>query len=89
MDGNERVSQTDDNNTNGTNNVNMIKYMDLGAGYDPEDKRVAKAVEIYQETMEPYIKTNKAFEKSNISTISGYGTNIGPRGQKRKCFVYS
>lgn len=70
--------------SNQTNTTTASANMDLGAGYDIEDKRVAKAVEIYNETLVPYIKDNQAFAKSNILTINGYGTNLGPRGQKRK-----
>lgn len=49
----------------------------LGAGYHPSDKRVTRAIEIYQKELLPFIKTRESvFKNSNFLTIKGYGTDI-------------
>lgn len=45
----------------------------LGAGYNSEDKRVARAIKCYQEQLLPFIQKNQSmFSRSNILGIRGY-----------------
>lgn len=49
----------------------------LGAGYNSNDKKVVRAIEIYGTKLLPFIKENKTiFKNSNFLSIKGYGTDI-------------
>lgn len=49
----------------------------LGAGYNSDDIRVIKALEIYENKLLPFIKDNESvFKSSNFLNIKGYGTDI-------------
>lgn len=49
----------------------------LGAGYNIEDNRVAKAVQIYESELLPFVKEHtKLFKHSNFISIKGYGTDL-------------
>lgn len=43
------------------------------AGYDIEDKRVAKAFNLYETKLRPFIEHSSAFRSSNFLSIKGYG----------------
>lgn len=43
------------------------------AGYDIEDKRVAKAVNFLETKLRPFIESSSAFRSSNFLSIKGYG----------------
>lgn len=55
----------------------LLNTEDLGAGYDIEDKRIARAIKFYQSELLPYLKENCAtLRLGNFLEIKGYGTNI-------------
>lgn len=56
---------------------------DLGAGYDCEDKRVARAIKTFETKLLPYIEENSSlFRHSNFIALKGYATGIpSPSGQ--------
>lgn len=59
-----------------SNSFNMSE-MTLGAGYDIEEKRVIRAMKIYETELLPFIKENSTTLKlGNFLEIKGYGTNI-------------
>lgn len=54
-----------------------LNLNDLGAGYNQEEKRVARAIKCYQEQLIPFVIENKSmFARSGFLDIRGYGTNI-------------
>lgn len=54
-----------------------VDLEDLGAGYDLEEKKVARAVQIYEEKLLPYIQENRSlFKSTNFLSIRGYATNL-------------
>ena len=54
-----------------------LELNDLGAGYDPEDKRVARAINIYEKELLPFVEENRSiFKKSNFLAIKGYATGV-------------
>lgn len=49
----------------------------LGAGYSQSDKKVAKAIEFYEDKLLPFIQENQSiFKSSNFLSIKGYATDI-------------
>lgn len=55
----------------------QLNLDDLGAGYLKDDKRVERAIGIYEKELLPFIRENSGiFGKSNFLDIRGYGTNI-------------
>lgn len=66
----EKLCQMDQINT-------LLDLSDLGAGYNKEDKRVARAIERYEQKLLPYIKENHSlFKSTNFLSIRGYGANL-------------
>lgn len=53
-----------------------LDLSDLGAGYDIKEKRVAAAVNYYEEKLLPYIHENHGlFKSTNFLMIKGYATS--------------
>lgn len=56
-----------------------LNLEDLGAGYDAEDKRVAKAITYYESKLLPFISENYSiFKNSNFLQLKGYATGCKP-----------
>lgn len=57
-----------------------LDVTDLGAGYNVEDKRVARAINVYETSLLPFIKENSSiFKNSNFLAIKGYGSGLGSK----------
>lgn len=62
-------SETDDNDQK-----RPKKAIELNlAGYDIEDKRVAKAINFYETKLLPFVENSNVFRSSNFLSIKGYG----------------
>lgn len=56
-----------------------LNLEDLGAGYNADDKRVAKAILYYESKLLPFISENySVFKNSNFLTLKGYATDCRP-----------
>lgn len=56
-----------------------LNLEDLGAGYNVEDKRVAKAILYYESKLLPFISDNyPIFKNSNFLNLKGYATGCKP-----------
>jgi hypothetical protein len=54
-----------------------LDLKDLGAGYEAEDRRVARAINIYETKLLPYIEQNQSiFKKSNFLALRGYAVGV-------------
>ena len=50
---------------------------DLGAGYDPEDRKVVRAINLYQTKLLPFIEEHSGtFKNSNFLDLRGYAYGI-------------
>lgn len=58
-----------------------LDLSDIGAGYDPDDKRVARAIKFYENELLPFIQENSShYRLGNYLSIKGYGTGIKKHG---------
>jgi hypothetical protein len=54
-----------------------LDLKDLGAGYDAEDRKVVRAIELYQTKLLPFIEENQSiFKKSNFLALKGYAAGL-------------
>lgn len=54
-----------------------LDLKDLGAGYEAEDRKVARAINIYETKLLPYIEQNSSiFKKSNFLALRGYAVGV-------------
>lgn len=56
--------------------MTSTKNIDYGAGYDSADRRVIRAIKIYEEELLPFVQQCQAFAKSNFLSIKGYATGL-------------
>lgn len=81
-----RDSQDNEHESNGTTTTTADKrpkldtsldLKDLGAGYEAEERKVVRAINIYQTKLLPYIEQNLSiFKKSNFLTLKGYAVGV-------------
>lgn len=54
-----------------------LDLKDLGAGYEAEDRKVAKAITAYETKLLPFIEQNPSlFKKSNFIALKGYAVGL-------------
>ena len=62
-----------------------LSFEDLVGGYSEDDKRVARAIQIYESKLLPFMHDNSGiFKRSNFLTITGYGTRIQKTASKSR-----
>lgn len=55
----------------------QLNLEDLGAGYEAEDKQVARAIKMYNEKLLPFISEHSSiFARSGVLRIKGYASGI-------------
>ena len=54
-----------------------LDLKDLGAGYEAEERKVARAIKIYYSKLLPFIEENQSiFKKSNFLALRGYAAGV-------------
>lgn len=80
QDKNIEQSNVDQEETSGEKRPKYSEHLeieDLGAGYNCEDKRVARAIKLFETKLLPYVKENSSlFKHSNFIALKGYATGI-------------
>ena len=54
-----------------------LDLKDLGAGYEAEERKVARAINIYETKLLPFVEQNSGiFKKSNFLALKGYAVGV-------------
>lgn len=57
--------------------ASSLDLKDLGAGYEAEDRKLIRAINIYETKLLPYIEEHSSlFKRSNFLSLKGYATGI-------------